>query len=345
MEAVLEQPVRLRRLGATTSVRKFRLAGWVVFVAIVAAWAIFLRPDFLGGPASYVIVAGHSMEPTLHTGDLVVARRQHTYRRGDVIAYHIMKNQAGAGSLVIHRIVGGSSQDGYVTRGDNRSYRDPWRPRPVDIAGEMKLHVPRLGLLPVFAHTPLGMAFIAALAGLLVLRGGTRTRTGDDAAPRSEVLAADGGGEEPDGVRADVLAHTPEPPAAHELQPTAEAGNVESPGPPALPPAGDELMPAADDEREDWAEAAGQPLDAGPASAETPPGLPEVDPGSLSAPTTAGHLLFAWTPTGYELVERDGDPPAVGAVLDESERLYRVSKLAGSPLPADPRPCAYLESA
>ena len=148
-----------------------------MFVGIVAAWAIFLRPAFLGGPVTYVIVAGHSMEPTLHTGDLVVARRQRTYRRGDVIAYRITKNQAGAGTLVVHRIVGGSSRVGYMTRGDNRRYRDPWRPKPDDIAGKMSLHARRLGMIPVFSHTTLGMTLIAALAGFLVLLGGASTRT------------------------------------------------------------------------------------------------------------------------------------------------------------------------
>ena len=149
-----------------------------MFVAFIAAWAIFLRPAFLGGPMTYVIVAGHSMEPTLHTGDLVVARRQSTYRRGDVIAYRIMKNQAGAGTLVVHRVVGGSSLDGYVTRGDNRRYRDPWHPKPADIAGKMSLHARRLGMIPVFSHTTLGMALIGALAGFLVLRSGTSSRAG-----------------------------------------------------------------------------------------------------------------------------------------------------------------------
>jgi hypothetical protein len=92
-------------------------------------------------------------------------------------------DQAGAGTLVVHRIVGGSSHDGYVTRGDNRGYRDPWRPKPADIAGKMSLHARRLGMIPVLSHTTLGMALIAALAGFLVLlgggsgtRGGTRKR-------------------------------------------------------------------------------------------------------------------------------------------------------------------------
>jgi signal peptidase len=178
VEALSERRISLRgRLRATTGRRLLRFAGLALLVAVVAAWAIFLRPAFLGGPATYVIVAGRSMEPTLRPGDLALARRQHTYRRGDVIAYRIMKNQAGAGTLVIHRIVGGSARHGYMTRGDNRSYRDPWRPKPTDIAGKMDVHVAHLGMLPVFSHTVIGMAFIAALAGLLVLGGGTRTRT------------------------------------------------------------------------------------------------------------------------------------------------------------------------
>jgi signal peptidase len=176
MEAFSEHSINLHKpLRVTMRGRLVRLAGWAVLVAVLAAWAIFLRPESLGGPATYLIVSGHSMEPTLHAGELVLARRQRTYRRGDVIVYRITKGQAGAGALVIHRIVGGSSRTGYVTRGDNRSYRDPWRPRPDDIAGKMNVHVPRLGMLPVFSHTAVGMALIAALAGLLVLCGGTES--------------------------------------------------------------------------------------------------------------------------------------------------------------------------
>jgi len=54
------------------------------------------------------------------------------------------------------------------------------------------------------------------------------------------------------------------------------------------------------------------------------------------------HLLFVWAPTGYELREQDGDPPAVGAEVEQDGQLMRVSKVAPSPLPGDDRPCAYL---
>jgi hypothetical protein len=55
------------------------------------------------------------------------------------------------------------------------------------------------------------------------------------------------------------------------------------------------------------------------------------------------HLRFVWKTTGYELREREGDPPAVGEEVEEDdERLY-VTKVAPSPLPGDLRRCAYLQ--
>jgi hypothetical protein len=54
------------------------------------------------------------------------------------------------------------------------------------------------------------------------------------------------------------------------------------------------------------------------------------------------HLLFIWKPSGYELVEQDGDPPAVGAQVEFEGKPLRVTKLAPSPLPGDRRVCAYL---
>ncbi len=56
------------------------------------------------------------------------------------------------------------------------------------------------------------------------------------------------------------------------------------------------------------------------------------------------HLLFVCKPTGYELRERDGDPPAVGSEVEADEQRLLVIKVAPSPLPRDSRPCAYLQA-
>jgi hypothetical protein len=55
-----------------------------------------------------------------------------------------------------------------------------------------------------------------------------------------------------------------------------------------------------------------------------------------------GHLLFVWTPRGYELREREGEPPELGTFVDEDGKRMRVAKIAPSPLPQDERVCVYL---
>ena len=55
------------------------------------------------------------------------------------------------------------------------------------------------------------------------------------------------------------------------------------------------------------------------------------------------YVLFVWKPSGWELREREGDPPAVGEGVEEDGVSMTVTKLAPSPLPGDDRRCAYLQ--
>ena len=57
------------------------------------------------------------------------------------------------------------------------------------------------------------------------------------------------------------------------------------------------------------------------------------------------HLLFASGTAGYVLLEREGEPPPVGAQIALGDRVYVVAKVGSSPLPEDARPCAYAERA
>jgi hypothetical protein len=50
------------------------------------------------------------------------------------------------------------------------------------------------------------------------------------------------------------------------------------------------------------------------------------------------HLLFFQGPDGYELVERDGPPPAEGASVEG----HVVSRISRAPMPGSDLPCAYL---
>jgi hypothetical protein len=59
----------------------------------------------------------------------------------------------------------------------------------------------------------------------------------------------------------------------------------------------------------------------------------------------ANYLMFIWKPSGYELHEADGEPPSVGAEVEQDDQKLRVTKVAPSPLPGDARVCVYLQAA
>jgi signal peptidase I len=169
MTADAHRPSRaaaLRRWGARALV-----------TAAVLAWILFLRPQAFGGPASYVLVSGHSMRPQLETGDLVITQRKDTYARGDVIAYRIPRGEPGAGAYVIHRVTGGSPHDGFRTQGDNREEQDIWRPRRRDIEGRLWFRLPKAGSLIAQLSAPIPLATAAGLLTFLMVgAGGGRLR-------------------------------------------------------------------------------------------------------------------------------------------------------------------------
>lgn len=156
--------------------RLVQAASLALTAALVLAWVVFLRPGSLSGPADYVIVSGNSMEPTFHTGDVVVALRQGSYQPGDIVVYRVPAGEPGAGDRVIHRIVGGSAATGFVMKGDNKDGVDPWRPTPKDVVGKERLRIPQAGQEMLFVRSPLGVALIAGLTTLLVALAGAPRR-------------------------------------------------------------------------------------------------------------------------------------------------------------------------
>ena len=147
------------------------------FVVVLAGWFFLLRPGLLAGPAGYVLVSGASMEPTLHTGDLAVTRKQGSYSVGDIVAFRVPKGQPAEGAMVIHRIVGGTAEEGFVMQGDNKDSRDPWHPRKDDIVAKLWFRVPGGASYLLRLRQPLILGLLAGGLGmLLVLDSGQKTK-------------------------------------------------------------------------------------------------------------------------------------------------------------------------
>lgn len=144
----------------------------VVLLVLIAVGSLAL-PATLGGRTAYVIVAGESMEPRYHTYDLVVMRATGAYEVGDLVTYRVPQGDPGAGSQVIHRIVGGNGTDGYVTRGDNKPSVDRWSPTDGDVVGEEWFAIPQAGRWMLWFRQPhVFGALMAAIVVALVVGSG-----------------------------------------------------------------------------------------------------------------------------------------------------------------------------
>lgn len=140
----------------------------LVAVAGVCAW-LLLAPTQLGGQNTYVVTHGVSMQPSHHTGDLVIVRPQETYRIGDVVAH----DSSELGSVVLHRIVDRQAA-GYVLKGDNNHWLDSERPEVADLLGRQVVHLPQAGTWLQRLTSP---PALAAYTFLLLLAGGRTART------------------------------------------------------------------------------------------------------------------------------------------------------------------------
>ena len=153
--------------------RVLRTAVFVVLLALLVGWALFLRPQSLGGSVLYVVVRGDSMEPAIQPGDLLIMRSAPSYGVGDVVAYRVPEGELGEGAIVIHRIVDGDGTRGYALQGDGNPAPDPWLPTARDITATTWIQFPGLGRVYLFLHSPAFLASLAAaiVAALFVWRG------------------------------------------------------------------------------------------------------------------------------------------------------------------------------
>jgi signal peptidase I len=138
------------------------LAKLAALGALVAACLWFALPQGLGGRAGWVLVSGTSMLPRFHTGDLVLVEHQSSYHVGEVVAYRVPKGQAGAGHVVIHRIISGNGTTGWRLQGDNRTAPDLWRPTNHDVVGAEQLRIPHAWFVLRIFHMPVLLALFAA---------------------------------------------------------------------------------------------------------------------------------------------------------------------------------------
>lgn len=145
-----------------------RAAGGGAVLVVLLGLYLFLGPSQIGGPVTYVVTSGTSMNPLLHKGDLAIVRKRETYTVGDVVLYrsHTIDNN------VLHRI---KARDGgrLITRGDNNTFDDGEHPLASDVRGELWFHVPAVGGYLRWLQEPMHAALFLGVLVLLAMGGGS----------------------------------------------------------------------------------------------------------------------------------------------------------------------------
>jgi signal peptidase I len=175
----------------TTSRRGLSLLGGAFTMLLLLAWIVLLRPSSLGGPATYTVVSGDSMKPAFENGDYVITFAEDGYSDGDVIAF------STDGGLVLHRVVGGSPQEGFITRGDNNTGVDPWRPQGHDVLGAVGIRIPRAGTVVAAIQRPAGIGLVAGLVTtlMMLMSENSRRRRKRPSLPSDRITFARSGGD------------------------------------------------------------------------------------------------------------------------------------------------------
>ena len=140
---------------------------WSALAALLLAMWMTLGPYQLGGPTSFVITHGNSMEPRYHAGDLVLLHRADSYTTGDIIGYE----SPSLDRIVLHRVHTVQPDGAFVTQGDNNDWLDTDRPKTADVLGKEWLHLPGVGKWLLRARSPVGATVLVSLVALSFFLG------------------------------------------------------------------------------------------------------------------------------------------------------------------------------
>jgi signal peptidase len=125
------------------------------------------------GSLPFMPVSGRSMEPTLHSGSLLVIKPVNPadVKVGDIIAFNVpsaVRDYYNYPPVVSRRVIEVMTVPslGFHTKGDNTG-EDPFTTRPVDVRGTVGNQIPYLGLPLLLFQSP--QSFILVFIALLLL--------------------------------------------------------------------------------------------------------------------------------------------------------------------------------
>ena len=136
--------------------------------ALAAAIGAVVLPYALGG-RSHTVMSG-SMEPRIHTGDVVAEERitPRQMRSGDIVTF---QDPDVRGRMITHRVRSTREHDGVVsvvTKGDANNTVERWTIPATGQVGRVRYRVAHVGYALVFTRSAPGKLLLIVLPALLL---------------------------------------------------------------------------------------------------------------------------------------------------------------------------------
>lgn len=137
----------------------------VVFIALLIIISAF---PITGNIKMFTVLSG-SMEPTIHTGSVVVIKPVSSYQVGDIITFG--KNTKTE-LPTTHRISAVKAIEGnmvYKTKGDANNSEDTTETPQKEILGKTLFSIPWLGYVVDFVKKPMGLMIVIVIPAVIIV--------------------------------------------------------------------------------------------------------------------------------------------------------------------------------
>ncbi len=146
----------------------FETMSWLIllFFVVLLVLTIGSNTNLFGEYKSFLIQSG-SMEPSIHTGDIILIFRSPQYIKNDVVTFRTSDQR-----IVTHRIIEKKVENRkelFLTKGDANEAEDDEFIGQENILGKVIFVVPKLGFMVAFAKSVPGLILLILIPTLTLL--------------------------------------------------------------------------------------------------------------------------------------------------------------------------------
>lgn len=162
-----------------------RIGNWVLYIIVFFALISSIGSAVLKKPLLMTAVRSNSMYPLFQKGDMIFLSPLFSNAKakvGDIIVFKTEGGSYDSKGWVVHRIIEGNLENGYITKGDANDYTDQssnnppikadWIAGRVAVIGSKPLKLPLLGHLPLlmekYVKTPYALPALALAIGFII---------------------------------------------------------------------------------------------------------------------------------------------------------------------------------